>query len=157
MPQRPPKDSPQSKRLCDTKFVTMPVFQFNGILAQIQRRRAGCYVELSYGRVFTKFRKQHKDVFVYGDFELLDPDHSQVHAYRRFSNNKVWVLTLNFSGQSVALDILPKVKLKDWVAGNYKVSKLEHDPRGRHPHALLGLQDGKDAHFRMQGLNVFPA
>lgn len=30
-----------------------------------------------------------------------------------------------------------------------KVGKPEHDPRGRHPHALLGLQDGKDAHFRM--------
>ena len=51
---------------------------------------------LSYGRV-TKFRKQHKDVFMYGDFELLDPDHSQVYAYRRFSNNEAWVLMLDFS------------------------------------------------------------
>jgi oligo-1,6-glucosidase len=92
---------------------------------------------LSYGRIFTKFRKRHKDVLVYGDFELLDPDHSQVYTYRRFSNNKTWVLVLNFSGQSVDWDILPKV------------GKPEHDPRGRHPHALLGLQDGKDGHFRM--------
>jgi len=72
-----------------------------------------------------------------------------VYAYRRFLNNKAWVLVLNFSGQLVNWDILPKAKLKDWVAGNYKVGKPEHDPRERHPHALLGLQDGKDAHFHM--------
>jgi oligo-1,6-glucosidase len=73
---------------------------------------------LSCGRIFTKFRKQHRDVFVYGDFELLNPDHSQVYTYRRFSNNKAWVLVLNFSGESVDWDILPKVKLKDWDTGN---------------------------------------
>ena len=82
---------------------------------------------LSYGRI-TKFRKRHKNVFVYRDFELPDPDHSQVYAYRRFSNNEAWVLVLNFSGQSVDWDIPPKVKLKDWAAGNYKVGKPGHDP-----------------------------
>ena len=55
---------------------------------------------------------------MYRDFELPDPNHSQVYTYRRFSNNKAWVLVLKFSGQSVDWDILPKAKLKDWVAGN---------------------------------------
>lgn len=76
---------------------------------------------LSYGRI-TKSRKRHKNVFVFRDFELLDPDHSQVYAYRRFSNNEAWVLVLNFSGQSVDWDIPSKAKLKDWAVGNYKVA-----------------------------------
>ena len=52
---------------------------------------------------------------------------------------------LNFSEQSVDWDIPPKVKLKDWVAGNHKVGKPGHDPsdkiRLRPWEGLMGLCD----------------
>ena len=82
---------------------------------------------------------------MYRDFELPDPNHSQVYAYRRFSNNEAWVLMLNFSEQSVDWDIPPKVKLKDWVAGNHKVGRPGHDPsdkiRLRPWEGLMGFCD----------------
>ncbi|OCL05380.1 glycoside hydrolase family 13 protein [Glonium stellatum] len=84
--------------------------------------------------------EQLANVFVYGDFELLDLDHSRVYAYRRFSNNEAWVLVLNFLEESVDWDcqdlasllqvdrdISTKVKLKEWVVGNYKVGNPEHE------------------------------
>ncbi|KAF2866340.1 alpha-glucosidase-like protein maltase [Massariosphaeria phaeospora] len=66
-------------------------------------------------------RKEHKDVFVYGDFEMLDMQHEKVVAWKRWSANEMWVTVLNFSGGEVEWEGLREagVKVREWVVGNY--------------------------------------
>ncbi|KAI5787196.1 glycoside hydrolase family 13 protein [Geopyxis carbonaria] len=52
---------------------------------------------LSYWKSILKVRKLHKDVFIYGDFELLSREHDKVVAYRRFYEKQQALILLNFS------------------------------------------------------------
>lgn len=70
-------------------------------------------------------RKKHKDVFVYGDYEVLDAEHSKVVAYKRWSADEAFVTVLNFSGETVRYEGLSGVEVKKWVAGNYDERELE--------------------------------
>lgn len=72
-------------------------------------------------------RKKHADVFVYGDFRMLDFEHEKVVAYKRWSKDGAFVVVLNFSGEEVKWDGLAAegVKVKKWVAGNYDERELE--------------------------------
>ncbi|KAF2029621.1 glycoside hydrolase [Setomelanomma holmii] len=70
-------------------------------------------------------RKKHADVFVYGDFEVLDMQHEKVVAYKRWSKDEEFVTVLNFGGEEVNWDGLGGVKVKKWVAGNYDEGDLE--------------------------------
>lgn len=89
-------------------------------------------------------RKENKDVFVYGDFELLDPEHKKVVAYKRWSEKNAFVTVLNFSGDKVSWDGLKELKVKKWVAGNYDETEIDGKSRGgvlelRPWEALLGM------------------
>ncbi|KAF2121692.1 glycoside hydrolase superfamily [Lophiotrema nucula] len=75
-------------------------------------------------------RKMHKDVFVYGDFELIDPEHPKVVAYRRWSKDESFVTVLNFSGENVEWTGLGDVKVAKWVAGNYDETDLDQKATG---------------------------
>jgi glycosidase len=67
------------------------------------------------------FRSKQKDVFVYGDFELLDSAHKDVVAYQRISEwGERWVVVLNFSGNGIEWQGLGDLEVKEWVLGNYK-------------------------------------
>lgn len=41
-------------------------------------------------------RKAHTDVFIYGDFELLDEEHNDVFAYTRAFENQKIIVVANF-------------------------------------------------------------
>ena len=64
-------------------------------------------------------RKEHKSVFVYGDFELLDKDNDSVFAYRRFDADEAFVVVLNFSKKDVKWSLPKEAKVQKWVAGTY--------------------------------------
>lgn len=70
-------------------------------------------------------RKKEKDVFVYGDFEMLDMDDRKVVAYRRWSEKEAFITVLNLSGEQVTWEKLNDLKVKKWVAGNYDETELE--------------------------------
>ncbi|KAI8942901.1 hypothetical protein NX059_000940 [Plenodomus lindquistii] len=70
-------------------------------------------------------RKEHKDVFVYGDFEMLDMQHDKVVAFRRWGESKAFITVLNFSGEEVVWKGLGDVKVQKWVAGNYDERELD--------------------------------
>lgn len=70
-------------------------------------------------------RKKHADVFVYGDFEMLDMQHEKVVAFRRWGEKEGFVTVLNFSGEKVVWEGLGGLKVKKWVAGNYEEGELE--------------------------------
>nr|OQO23586.1 hypothetical protein B0A51_08088 [Rachicladosporium sp. CCFEE 5018] len=74
-------------------------------------------------------RKEHKDCFVYGDFELLDPEHESVFAYRRFGGGEAFVVVLNFSGEEVKWEMPAEAGVEKWVTGNYK-GKPEKETEG---------------------------
>ncbi len=66
-----------------------------------------------------KFRSEHKDVFVYGDFQLVDEKHPKLFAYKRVSIGEAWFVQLNFSGDEVTWEIPAEVRITRWVYGNY--------------------------------------
>jgi oligo-1,6-glucosidase len=70
-------------------------------------------------------RKTNKDVFVYGDFEMLDPEDKKVVAFRRWSKTQAFVTVLNLSGEKVSWEKLGELKVKKWVAGNYDETELD--------------------------------
>jgi glycosidase len=71
-----------------------------------------------------EYRKTNKDVFVYGDFQLLDPEHDKVFAYKRWSKDAAFVIVLNFSGETVQWD-LGDVTVNEWTLGNYDDRDLD--------------------------------
>ncbi|TKX27558.1 alpha-glucosidase-1 [Elsinoe australis] len=64
-------------------------------------------------------RKEHKDVFIYGDYQLLNDDKSPIFAYKRSSGNEAFVVALNFSGQEEEFKIPESAKVKNWVTTTY--------------------------------------
>lgn len=76
-------------------------------------------------------RKKHADVFVYGDFEMLDMEDKSVVAFRRWSAREEFVTVLNFSGEGVRWEGLGDVRVEKWVAGNYDERELEKRETGK--------------------------
>ncbi len=70
-------------------------------------------------------RKRNKEIFVYGDFEMLDTEHKQVVAYRRWSEKDAFVTVLNFSGKKLTWELPAHLKVTKWVAGNYDEKELD--------------------------------
>jgi oligo-1,6-glucosidase len=65
-------------------------------------------------------RKEHADVFVYGDFQELDPQHPKVYAYVRTSQKgESWLVVLNFSGDKVDWTLPSKLEVDFWPCSNY--------------------------------------
>ncbi|KAL1607123.1 hypothetical protein SLS59_002827 [Nothophoma quercina] len=52
---------------------------------------------LNFYKQLLRLRKEHKDVFVYGAFELLDPGSKEMFVYRKRYEGKVAVVVLNFT------------------------------------------------------------
>lgn len=70
-------------------------------------------------------RKKNADVFVYGDFEMLDMAHKQVVAFRRWSEKSEFVTVVNLSGEKVVWEGLGDKEVEKWVAGNYDERELD--------------------------------
>jgi len=94
---------------------------YKTVNAEAQRKQNdnGDLTVLQFWKRGLENRKQHKDVFVYGDFHLLDKDHACVFAYKRNSEKEAFVVVLNFSGKTVEWAIPDQAKVKSWVAGTY--------------------------------------
>jgi oligo-1,6-glucosidase len=75
-------------------------------------------------------RKEHKEVFVYGDFQVLDENDKKVFAYKRASEKEAFVLALNFSKDEVKWQIPEAAKVNKWVAGNYTAGQPDKPTSG---------------------------
>ncbi|KAI5236739.1 alpha-glucosidase [Aureobasidium subglaciale] len=73
----------------------------------------------AYWRDCLKFRKEHKDVFIYGGFEIIDPEDRDVVSFRRFSEKESYVTVTNFSGKHLEWAGLGNIRVKEWIIGNY--------------------------------------
>jgi glycosidase len=76
---------------------------------------------LGFWKRALEFRKFRKDVFIYGDFQLIDPDHEKVVAWKRWSEKTSWIFFGNFSGEEVLWEGLEgtSVQVKQWMVSNY--------------------------------------
>ena len=76
-----------------------------------------------------KDRKEHKDVFVYGDYHELAPQDENIFAYVRTSDaGQRWVVILNFSGTEQTFNLTEEVEL--WCASTYTKAKPEKATKG---------------------------
>lgn len=82
---------------------------------------------LSYWKRCLGFRQKHKDTFIYGGFEVLDPEDKDVVAFVRFSEHESYVTVTNFTGKHVNWPGLGDVKVQEWVIGNYGVDDHNKD------------------------------
>jgi oligo-1,6-glucosidase len=79
-----------------------------------------------------KARKDNKRVFIYGDYEEVDPDDEDVFAYLRTGDNgDQFVVVLNFSGKKREWTVPSPVSVKSWSAGNYTKGKPEKPLEGK--------------------------
>ncbi|EFQ96462.1 hypothetical protein CFE70_010006 [Pyrenophora teres f. teres 0-1] len=59
---------------------------------------------LSFYKRMLGVRKEHKDVFVYGSFELLDPQEKETFTYRKKGAGKAALVVLNFTTEEQRLE-----------------------------------------------------
>jgi oligo-1,6-glucosidase len=99
--------------------------------AQLARANADTLSVWQFWQRCLATRKQHKDVFVYGDFELIDRGHERVFAYvKTGAEAGRWLVVLNFSGDALDWTVPESVRICDWVLGNYSARRPEQATAG---------------------------
>lgn len=77
-----------------------------------------------------KDRKEHADVFIYGDFEEVVKDDPNIYGYVRTSKDgEKWLVVLNFSGQEQKWKI-PTADIEFWACSNYVKGKADKPTSG---------------------------
>ena len=77
---------------------------------------------LNYFRKMVKLRNDNPEVLVYGDYEVILPDHPSVYAYTRLSGNDGMLVLLNFSGEQQTVQLPTEILLKKELINNYSES-----------------------------------
>ncbi|KAH8690571.1 oligo-1,6-glucosidase [Talaromyces proteolyticus] len=77
----------------------------------------------SYWRSVLGLRKKYLDIFVYGDFVMLDKDSEEVFAYSRQYENKQAVVLCNFTDRTIQWDPAANAvgQIQDILLNNYGV------------------------------------
>lgn len=73
---------------------------------------------LNYFRKMVRLRKNNP-VLVYGDYELLFPDHESLYAYTRTLGEDKMLVLLNFSTQTTTVDLPENLSVKETLINNY--------------------------------------
>lgn len=79
-------------------------------------------------------RKEHADVFVYGDFKELDPKDPKIYAYLRTSEKGgKWLVVLNFSGEEIQWTMPSDLEVDFWSCSNYAKDHVEKPEKSKIP------------------------
>ncbi len=71
-------------------------------------------------------RKEHADVFIYGDFQELDSEDPNIYAYLRTSQKEEkWLVVLNFSDADVEWAMPQGIEVDFWPCSNYVNGHVE--------------------------------
>ena len=60
---------------------------------------------LSWYKRLLRLRKEHKDVFIYGAFELLDADNVSTLVFRKYYEGKSALVALNFTCEQQTIHV----------------------------------------------------
>ncbi len=86
-------------------------------------------------------RTQHKDVFVYGDFHLVDDNAEHVFAYiRTGESGGDWLVALNWRSEDTEWTLPKGVEVEEWFVGTAGNGKPVKDTKDRK--VLLGPWEG---------------
>jgi alpha-glucosidase len=66
---------------------------------------------LSFWKQLLRLRKEHKDVFIYGSFELLDAHNVSIFAYKKRFRGQAGLVVLNFTAERQALPEVGSMRL----------------------------------------------
>lgn len=77
----------------------------------VERQEREANSVLSFWKQLLRLRKEHKDVFVYGSFELLDAENVSTFAYRKRFREQTALVVLNFTAERQALPEVGDMKL----------------------------------------------
>lgn len=83
-----------------------------------------------------RLRKQHFELFFYGNFEVIKGTHPSVFAFKRESEDEVSVTVLNFSGEEAEFELPRGVEIHEWTLGSYDAITTEKARR-----ASISLMD----------------
>lgn len=76
-------------------------------------------------------RKEHADVFIYGEFEPVEVDSESIFAYVRTGRKGgKWLVVLNFSGNVSTWMIPVNLYVNAWVAGSHSKGRVEKSLSG---------------------------
>lgn len=93
---------------------------------------------LHHFRKLTALRKAH-EIFVYGDYELLLPEHEQVYAYLRTLNDKQVAVLLSFSENEQRIDARPFTSMQTPLINNYDELNRQDDEIVLKPYQAIVL------------------
>lgn len=97
-----------------------------------------------YWASILRLRKAHKNVFIYGDFELLEENHNDVFAYARtFETQKVVVVT-NFRKTPVTWSLPKNIKLQkeNILMSNFSDTKFKDGSMSLRPFEAFACSVG---------------
>lgn len=83
---------------------------------------------LSFYKKMLKSRKEHKDVFIYGKFELLDPEDKATFVYRKRYEEKIAVVALNFTTEIQTLPVAEIGNMELLISSYGKVGAEDLQP-----------------------------
>jgi oligo-1,6-glucosidase len=76
-------------------------------------------------------RKEHKEVFVYGDYQEISPEDPSIFAYGRTSETgERWVVLLNFSGKKQEYRLPEALLMEFWACSTYTKGKAQKSLEG---------------------------
>ncbi|KAG9247716.1 trehalose-6-phosphate hydrolase [Calycina marina] len=79
-------------------------------------------------------RKERAEVFVYGDFDELDPADPKIYAYTRTSESgEKWLVVLNFSGEEIQWTMPSGIEVEFWPCSNYTKQHVEKPKKSTIP------------------------
>ena len=76
----------------------------------------------------TKLRNENL-VLVYGDYELLLPDHEQIYSYTRILGEDKMLVLLNFSDQNAEASLSESMEQNQILVNNYDTSPIKADSK----------------------------
>lgn len=66
-----------------------------------------------------QIRKEHVELFFYGDFTVVENTHERIFAFTRQSGRQVSVTILNFSGEEAHFEFDGSYDILEWLMGSY--------------------------------------
>ncbi|WP_167597866.1 glycoside hydrolase family 13 protein [Leeuwenhoekiella sp. ZYFB001] len=87
---------------------------------------------LNHFKKMTALRKE-SDILIYGDYELLLPEHPQVYAYTRSLGDEQFLVMLNFSKEKVSVTLeelgnFSELKINNYSNLNKQANELQLEP-----------------------------
>jgi len=97
-----------------------------------------------YWSSILRLRKAHKDVLIYGDFELLDEAHKDVFTYARTFENQKVIVVANFRKTPVDW-LIPKdvtLQKKNILISNYSDPNIKEGLVSLRPFEATAFSEG---------------